>query len=1221
MLFSGKGLLAIPLCLSFASVISAQVGSITLREITITPEGERFRSFAGKSQTFTPGADNTLVVNAPVDSRHRTAKVSAKVDYSFDLQRQTTGGAILSCQFTIPQFPDEPGRAFAIRVDNGSSAGSASAFVADGEMILDETPDQQYTFSCRISDPADFNVLAQAPLVVQQSYEFLDAIRILQSSPPTFAPLVAGSTQSFTANVEYTRDVIRLGGLATLVATGSDGRELVARSDRRTNASSETVSGDGPNPVQIQLTLPDVPIPEDGFVALHAELVNGRQFAAWEPYSYQTYVQSEPVHYGEPSEIDYSILHIETNQAVQDDENLIPMVADKPGVVRVYVHSPVRPDPGEATAVPVTVKLRRDGQERTFSSSALLITGSKDDRLFPIRDIAVTSATVAIPLEMTRPGELEIEVAANLVNGEAVLPETNTANNTRIDTVQFFERDTLALGWTSLGVTTEPDPTATIRKLFPLSPTRGLAYFQASASELRPGETQEEADARAVLEASIMAMSGLADVVVLWFTDERGEGAVRFYALATALLSNAPLVPIEVTNGARNADRLAAKVADRLLGSKTDSSVCDSADAGGPDGVGWDSSEARLVRLALHKEVMRGCAGKGSMWVSPSRYARLFLRDFRQQPAGLREEAVAQQTLELAAVSGEVRADGGGSLSPVVRFSGGQAPPMEDAGEYCVEVSGPGGSARHCFTPQFGGADTLPFSVIFPADMTTSLVRLTRNGSEVASMAASTTAPMVAITSPPADAVIDAGPPLTVSWNASDVDGDAIHSTIFVSGDGGATWSPIATNVQSGSYEVDSTRLPAGEQVMFRVVASDGLLTATAEAGPLTIRQAPAGEVQSSFPLGESAAGVPVSALLPIESTGTGPLRILSAQTDNPAFAVASSLPYELWPGTPGGLAIEATPPSAGQQTATLTLETNVGSPIVVQLSASGLDPEQPILDISAPDPSLSFGEATVGETNETTVSLVNRGRIPLAYQAAVEGEGFSLSGEAESTLQANEQQDLLIRFTPASAGTFAGALHITSDAPNASSTQIALSGEGVAAPATPQINAGGVVDAASFQAKLTRGGIGSLFGVGLAATVEAASSLPLPTSLAGVQVLVDGVPAPLFFVSPNQINFQTPYEAPREGMVAVSVRTSTDQSSPVSVTVAPNAPALFANPATGEPIITRADNSLVTASRPAGPGDVLVVFLTGVGDLDNVPASGAAAGVAPCRGRTSLQR
>ncbi|MGH9855265.1 MAG: hypothetical protein ACREBD_35980, partial [Blastocatellia bacterium] len=65
---------------------------------------------------------------------------------------------------------------------------------------------------------------------------------------------------------------------------------------------------------------------------------------------------------------------------------------------------------------------------------------------------------------------------------------------------------------------------------------------------------------------------------------------------------------------------------------------------------------------------------------------------------------------------------------------------------------------------------------------------------------------------------------------------------------------------------------------------------------------------------------------------------------------------------------------------------------------------------------------------------------------------------------------------------------------------------------------------AASFELTLAAGEISALFGVGLTSGgTAAAAAQPLPTTLAGTQVRVDGVFAPLFFASPNQINFQVP--------------------------------------------------------------------------------------------------
>lgn len=87
-------------------------------------------------------------------------------------------------------------------------------------------------------------------------------------------------------------------------------------------------------------------------------------------------------------------------------------------------------------------------------------------------------------------------------------------------------------------------------------------------------------------------------------------------------------------------------------------------------------------------------------------------------------------------------------------------------------------------------------------------------------------------------------------------------------------------------------------------------------------------------------------------------------------------------------------------------------------------------------------------------------------------------------------------------------------------------------------------VSAASFaRGGLARGSIVSAFGVELAPGVGAANALPLPETLQGISVLIeDGAGgsrrAPLFFVSPGQINFLVPPETPL-GQATLLVQTS----------------------------------------------------------------------------------
>jgi uncharacterized protein (TIGR03437 family) len=136
----------------------------------------------------------------------------------------------------------------------------------------------------------------------------------------------------------------------------------------------------------------------------------------------------------------------------------------------------------------------------------------------------------------------------------------------------------------------------------------------------------------------------------------------------------------------------------------------------------------------------------------------------------------------------------------------------------------------------------------------------------------------------------------------------------------------------------------------------------------------------------------------------------------------------------------------------------------------------------------------------------------------------------------------------------------------------------------------------------------GSRFGVELSTTPAAAQSLPLPTTLAGARIQVNGIDAPLLFVSPKQINFQVPFETP-EGSVSVGAILGGQQSPAEPATVARFAPELFVNPATGLPLAQRhSDGALINAQTLAKPGDVLILYVTGIGVLNNPPATGAPA-------------
>jgi uncharacterized protein (TIGR03437 family) len=113
-------------------------------------------------------------------------------------------------------------------------------------------------------------------------------------------------------------------------------------------------------------------------------------------------------------------------------------------------------------------------------------------------------------------------------------------------------------------------------------------------------------------------------------------------------------------------------------------------------------------------------------------------------------------------------------------------------------------------------------------------------------------------------------------------------------------------------------------------------------------------------------------------------------------------------------------------------------------------------------------------------------------------------------------------------------------------------------------------VSAASFSGPtLASESIVGAFGAALATTTTAAASVPLPTELAGTRVLVRDSAgmerqASLFFVSPNQVNYQIPPET-ASGSAAVTIVSGDGRVSVGAIRVVSIAPGLFAANANGQ--------------------------------------------------------
>ena len=130
---------------------------------------------------------------------------------------------------------------------------------------------------------------------------------------------------------------------------------------------------------------------------------------------------------------------------------------------------------------------------------------------------------------------------------------------------------------------------------------------------------------------------------------------------------------------------------------------------------------------------------------------------------------------------------------------------------------------------------------------------------------------------------------------------------------------------------------------------------------------------------------------------------------------------------------------------------------------------------------------------------------------------------------------------------------------------------------------------------------LATIYGKNLAyATVSLApndvSGDVLPTVLpgTGVRVLMGGIPANLYYVSPTQINFLVPPDL-LPGATSVQMVIDGLAGPLIPLQLAAASPALFQlDPQNA--VATHADGSVVTSAAPAKPGDVVVLYATGLG-------------------------
>ena len=343
---------------------------------------------------------------------------------------------------------------------------------------------------------------------------------------------------------------------------------------------------------------------------------------------------------------------------------------------------------------------------------------------------------------------------------------------------------------------------------------------------------------------------------------------------------------------------------------------------------GFDALQNRVVAPDRFFELMSYCRNPGiDRWPSKHTY-EIFKNAIDSRFDSLVERFEASTAAwgaeQYLLIGGQLDSDAGtAELGTFVRLESAPVLPGPAPGAWTLRVHRVGDVTEDIpFTPEFvesDGGEVFLEAFLLPVPLTPEIeeVELLQGATLRASRAASASPPGIELTFPNGGEVISS-PSLTVTWTASDADSDPLEFALQFSADGGATWRPLATNAIGTSLEVDRTLLAGTDQGVFRVLASDGLRTASDVSDALftVVGNAPTVAIAPPGPGPLLYQGQVLSVAATAFDAEDGPL-------SGPAVSWSSSLSGALGSGTT--LAVPVSSLADGLHTLTVTAEDSDG--------------------------------------------------------------------------------------------------------------------------------------------------------------------------------------------------------------------------------------------------------------------------------------------------------
>ena len=769
------------------------------------------------------------------------------------------------------------------------------------------------------------------------------------------------------------------------------------------------------------------------------------------------------------SKFDLSVDHIEVVQAVQTPGNEVPVVAGKKTVARVFV----KIGDGPATPVsPVTAVLRGYRLGKLLPELPRASNGPIVGYNVSNREEVNHSLNFVLPQAWTTEGIITLEASLNEDNA---LYEDQKGNNKGRTEVSFGPAPELSVAYIRVCVPGPPTcpsgaiSNATMRRFvertYPVAGDK-FRYRSLGVSWNWPGPMTraKEADFLATLQKRFALMESVngssADQLVAWVppgsaadlgmsaplwggstkigrvvfcTDTSSSALPKWPGGNPAVTQVDPIDPVFT---------LAHELGHNFgLRHPSTTDGC----GAGDDKTDWPYASAKLDEVGFDTvemktkprskfDLMSYCSPPAdNIWISRFSYEKLLRGQFLPAAAKTGAGARLASASAFVILSGWAAQDGSaGQLDPAYRLqSQTPAQPSTVGGNHCLRFSSAGGPiADYCFqldfTDQRTGEplDRESFALKAPWPEGTVRVELMRGENVLATLSGGASTLALSILSPqPGDKWSGRN---TITWSGSDPDGQRLTYSVLYSPDNGGEWLPLHTDTTDTQVAIDAAELESTAEVLIRVLASNGLSSTTATAGPIEVLAVPRMEAGPAV-LDFGAVAVKDTSELKVlvENRGNAVLTVASAGSDQAAFVV-SGAPVQIPAREVRELQVRFSPASPGEVRGTLTVGgDDADNPsATVSVVGVGTTPQ-----ISASADRLDFGSVAEGQNKTLTLTLANRGDGPLTIKGLATGDAqFTVVGpDLPFSIGAGAQQEIAVVFTAFSAAAQQSTLSISS--------------------------------------------------------------------------------------------------------------------------------------------------------------------------------------------------